>query len=86
MRLRLFSWSLRWGGCNRHMTLNIFKAAVRTIFNRTDYQLLASGVRHMQKCGMSEREIFRSALSVEGGLDLGTWNDEVKTALESHPA
>jgi hypothetical protein len=67
------------------MTLNIFKAAVRTLDTRPDYLLIAQGVRHMLGCRMSEREIYRAALAVSPNLSLDTWLDHVKTAFEKHP-
>ena len=68
------------------MTLNTFKAAVRTLDTKADYLLLAQGVRHMQDAGLSEREIYRAALAVSPDLSLDTWRDQVKTAFEKHPA
>jgi hypothetical protein len=69
------------------MSLNIFKAAVRTLSNnQPDFELIAKGVRHMQKCGFSEREIFRAALGTDDQLEDGVWSDAVKTAFERHPA
>jgi hypothetical protein len=68
------------------MTLKTFKAAVSTLGTKTDYLLLAQGVRHMQGCGMSEREIYRAALATSPGLSMDTWSDEIKTAFEKHPA
>lgn len=67
------------------MTLNRFKAAVRTLDTRADYPLIAQGVRHMQGCGLSDREIYRAALTVSPGLDLDHWLDIVQTAFEKHP-
>lgn len=67
------------------MTLNIFKSAVRSLETNPDYALIAQGVRHMQKCGMSDREIYRAALATDPSLSLDTWSDHVKTAFEKHP-
>jgi hypothetical protein len=68
------------------MSLNTFKAAVRTVYANPDYELISSGVRHMQASGLSECEIFRAALAVSPELDRGHWQDLVKTAFEKHPA
>jgi hypothetical protein len=66
--------------------LNTFKAAVRTLsVGQTDYLLLASGVRFLRKAGLSEREIFRTALGLNDQLRQNIFEDEVKTALERHP-
>lgn len=71
---------------SRAMTLNIFKSAVRTLDTQPDFVLIAQGVGHMRKCGMSEREIYRAALSVSPELSLDVWLDHVTTALERHPS
>lgn len=64
------------------MSLNTFKAAVRTISTKPDYKLIAQGVAHLEKSGFSAREIFRAALAVDPDLSQFTWQDIVQTAKE----
>jgi len=52
-----------------------------------DYQLIAQLVRAYENVvKLTEREIFRLALSAEPDLAFDVWRDVVKTARERHPA
>ena len=68
------------------MSLNTFKAGVRTVYSKPDFALIAQGVAHLEACGFSPREIYRAALSVDPDLNPDTWADTVATAKERHPA
>lgn len=63
--------------------LTKFRQAVQA----RDYQLIAQHVReYANVTKLTEREIYRIALSAEPGLSQDTWQDIVQTAMERHPA
>lgn len=63
--------------------LTKFRQAVRA----RDYQLIAQYAReYANVVKLTEREIYRIALSAEPDLSQDTWQDIVLTAMERHPA